>query len=74
MALAENGSRTQRNCAPAVLIGFQPNILEKAVTVNYFAVKMEKNMTCAFTNYHNKQILITLNTKELWIQFYLDHS
>ena len=27
MALAENDSRTQRNCAPAVLIGFQPNIL-----------------------------------------------
>ena len=27
MALAENGSRTQRNSAPAVLIGIQPNIL-----------------------------------------------
>ena len=31
-------------------------------------------MTDAFTNYHNKHILITLNTKELWAKFYLDHS
>ena len=38
MALAENGSQTQRSCAPAVLIGFKPNILEKAAPVKYFSV------------------------------------